>query len=185
MTLNIELTLAGSENYLCHVINSLGTMCRNEGRAQFIKDKYLAMKYTTEKNKERILLESERLCSGCGLFERWYSGCGLSERWCSGCGLSERWCSGCGLSERWCSGCGLSERWCSGCGLSERCYMGVFYLKCGIVGVVYLKEGVVGVVCLKGVGRWGEVCRNREDCLQEWNGRNVCKEDTYGVTCIR
>eukprot|EP00731_Ephydatia_muelleri_P024914 Em0016g1185a len=34
-----------------------GTMCRNDGRAQFIKDKYTAMKYTAELDKERILAE--------------------------------------------------------------------------------------------------------------------------------
>ena len=52
---------------------------------------------------------------------------------------------------------------------------------------------------IKGVGRWGEVCRNREECLQEWNGRNdVCKSGhmgshaygrghmlTVGVTCLQ
>ena len=34
-------------------------MCRNDGRTQFIKDKYIAMKYTTEQDKERILAASE------------------------------------------------------------------------------------------------------------------------------
>lgn len=44
-------------------------MCRNEGRAQFIKDKYAAMKYTTEQAKDRILFESEKSCDGCGFYE--------------------------------------------------------------------------------------------------------------------